>query len=398
MNYELAEATATQEVTAILRMFVGVYVESGYVDPEPDEFGDIPEPEPRTTAFFSAPLIYTAEGYIWDEYEYYDSIQLTATATSSDEVLGLSGKFSTLLTSTRSSQTHIPAYNVTALYSETAVSTTLVLVNDHNAVTAERTASSQVFVKASGSVSTTSTRTSSASAWLSSGIGVTVTAAASVQHFIRSAYSLTATTSSETEYFTTGKVAAPLLISTAYLTSDAYLRSENWVLVTAVAQSYADAMVPGDVSAWLMVPETTSMVTYSSWNFLDMVQAGDTVYAAGPNGLCVVDADDDAGKPINATLAWGYTDFGSDKTKRIDSLWFGYSALAPMRARVEVYQSGTHTYDMPEKPAAQPVNNRIRVGKRLVGRYWHIQVTNTLGGDFTIDSVSADTMSTGRRL
>lgn len=180
------------------------------------------------------------------------------------------------------------------------------------------------------------------------------------------------------------------------------------VVSTASARTEILHYEPSAV-AWVMNTHTAAVSWYSNYQFLDMVQVGDRVLAVGPEGLSALGGDTDNDIPIQAHIDFGfkqyevldaYSNGRSDVKKRVDSFWFGYRATQPLEITVETYGQGLpiYQYEMPDTPADQPRNNRIRPGKKLAARYWRVSVYNSNGGSFRVDDMSADIYEMGRRL
>jgi len=167
--------------------------------------------------------------------------------------------------------------------------------------------------------------------------------------------------------------------------------------------TFSDAAFYKDPSAtaWVMNAETAAPYWYSNWQFSDMVQVGDKVLAVGPEGLCVIGAGTDAGETIDAAVQYGFTDFGTDQKKRVPEILFGYSADSPMGVTVETYGQGYPPYDYSlsaQRLSEQPNNGRLTPGKGLNARYWRIEIHNTDGGAFSVNSITASLAVSSRRL
>lgn len=157
---------------------------------------------------------------------------------------------------------------------------------------------------------------------------------------------------------------------------------------------------PGAI-AWLMNTETAAAYWYSNWQFSDMVQVGDVVLAVGPEGLCVIGGNTDAGEVIDAVLKYGFMDFGTEQKKRLPEIVFGYAADTPMAVEVETYGQGYPAFEYrisPQRQSQQPTNGRLTPGKALNARYWRIAVHNTDGGAFSVNSITATVAESARRL
>lgn len=157
---------------------------------------------------------------------------------------------------------------------------------------------------------------------------------------------------------------------------------------------------PGAI-AWVMNTETAAAYWYSNWQFSDMVQVGDVVLAVGPEGLCVIGGNTDAGEAIDAVLKYGFMDFGTEQKKRLPEIVFGYAADTPMAVEVETYGQGYPAFEYrisPQRQSQQPTNGRLTPGKALNARYWRIAVHNTDGGAFSVNSITATVAESARRL
>lgn len=152
--------------------------------------------------------------------------------------------------------------------------------------------------------------------------------------------------------------------------------------------------------AWVLNTESAAPYWYSNWQIDDMVQVGDQVFAVGPEGLLLIGADTDAGEGIDATVRYGFSDFGTDQKKRVDAFWFGYTSSDVLEVSVETYGQGypAYTYEMQPVLADQPRNNRIKPGKGLNARYWRVTLNNVGGCDFSVSDTAADLAVSARRI
>lgn len=199
--------------------------------------------------------------------------------------------------------------------------------------------------------------------------------------------------------FERGQQPASLLVSSAQASEEASTQIHATGLVVESATASEDALYkkPGAI-AWVMNTETSAASWYSNWQFVDMAQVGDTVYAVGPSGLAVLGAATDAGDSIDAGVSYGFTDFGTEQKKRVDGFYLGYTSDGLLEATVETYGNPPYTYAMDPRSADAPRENRIRPGRGLNARYWRIAFDNVDGADFTITSVSADILPGARRV
>ena len=72
-----------------------------------------------------------------------------------------------------------------------------------------------------------------------------------------------------------------------------------------------------------------------------------------------------------------------------------------LQCEVEAYDSHddtVYTYDLEERLADAPRNNRIKLGKGQTSRYWRLTLSNVDGSDFQIHDLDADLAASKRRL
>jgi hypothetical protein len=194
---------------------------------------------------------------------------------------------------------------------------------------------------------------------------------------------------------------AYIAVSAGVATSTSYLQAA----LQEVAENYADASDsvwyrdPYRL-AWVVNTETTAASWYTNYDFDSVVQVPGKELAVGPDGLYVLTGATDAGTAIKASIMSGFDDFGTAQTKRLDSLYFGYTSAGQLSVSVETYGSGhaPSVYLLEQRTAAAPRNSRVIPGKGLVGRYWRTTIENTGGVDFDVYDTSVDIAESTRRV
>lgn len=154
--------------------------------------------------------------------------------------------------------------------------------------------------------------------------------------------------------------------------------------------------------AWVLNTETGAASWYSNFDIQSLAQTPQGVLAAGPGGLYAIDADDDEGEPITSEVQYGFSDFKTPYTKRIDQLYVGYKSSGTISVKCETYgddnDKGPESFLSELRIATAPRNTRITPAKGLSSRYWRITVTNVDGAGFTILDSSADLAISKRRI
>jgi hypothetical protein len=225
------------------------------------------------------------------------------------------------------------------------------------------------------------------------------------------------------------EIVEPQSISSYSVASDATTTDEPAATLVSVAEvtdgavavDLLDALLAGATSpltgaattatAWVMNTESTAVNWYSNWGFTDMaVTVSGKVFAVGPNGLTVVAGNTDDGEIIPARVVFDRQEFGGydndgtplpdEHKKRVKNLFIGYRSTTAMRATLEAWGPtyGAYSYTMHPHINWRQHNDRIVPGKGLVSRYWKLSIENTAGGDFEVNSLSADIALSTRRI
>lgn len=154
-----------------------------------------------------------------------------------------------------------------------------------------------------------------------------------------------------------------------------------------------------DALAWVLNPETGGVSQYDNFGYESVVAHNGVLYAASPEGIFALDNDTDEGRKIQATIQTGFLDFRREEMKRLSDFYLAYTG-GEMALSVETYDGPqeVYTYNIEEREANAPRNNRIRIGKGLSSRYWRFTIENVLGADFQIYDMRAIVGTSNRRL
>lgn len=214
---------------------------------------------------------------------------------------------------------------------------------------------------------------------------------------------------SNTETSTGVTVSLVFASNTPQLTLESTADTSSWMSAqtdwNALLENTADVesvtwYADPDLLAWVMNTESSAMSQYNNFGFESLAQVDGQVFAAGEDGLYLLGADDDAGTAIAASMQYGFLDFGSPQTKRLDSLYFGYTTDGQLKVNVEVLESGypPAPYTLEARTATAPRNNRVVPAKGLWGRYWRVELSNVNGAKFKVFDVNADVAVSARRI
>lgn len=192
-----------------------------------------------------------------------------------------------------------------------------------------------------------------------------------------------------------------LLVSLATLRSSADTILNGSLTLDSRAQ-WSDRVLMRDPSTQHLVlgTESTAVSTWTGCDFESLAQVGEDVLATGPDGLYILDADDDDGTPIDARVDFASVGFGISQTKRIDNLYIGYSAEGRLRLSLAVQESGgvPAVFPLERRSADTPRATRVTPGKGMVGRYWRMSLQNEDGAAFWINDAEVDLAVSTRRV
>lgn len=156
-------------------------------------------------------------------------------------------------------------------------------------------------------------------------------------------------------------------------------------------------------AAWVMTPATRAMRRYLNYPFNSFAEMGGHIYGAGPDGVFLLEGDDDAGVPIKAAVRTGLMDFGLRQLKRMDRAYLGYASDGTLILRVvNTSETGSKmecTYKMVQTTADAPREQRIPIGRGLKSVYWQFELTNDeTGSDFELHDMTLLPMVLSRRV
>lgn len=115
---------------------------------------------------------------------------------------------------------------------------------------------------------------------------------------------------------------------------------------------------------------TTAAATWSGLPFNSMIEVDGDFYAASVNGIYKLMAkEDDNGQPIESEVSWDLSNWGSDKKKRLGSVYVDAAAAGPFRFRVAGEQ-GTHDYQTHLASAEVSAQHRASLGKGFNSVYY----------------------------
>lgn len=165
---------------------------------------------------------------------------------------------------------------------------------------------------------------------------------------------------------------------------------------------FEDFLILPYTDGWTANTDTMAASRYELPQLTGLASAFDKeVYAAGPQGVYRFSGATDAGNAISAFAEGQLNDLGSEQLKLARSLYLGYTSERPLTVRMTITYDGEETaydYELPERVANNWVPGRFKLGRGLRSRYMRYRISNTDGGDFSIDSAVLDVDVSTRRV
>ena len=115
----------------------------------------------------------------------------------------------------------------------------------------------------------------------------------------------------------------------------------SFILELAGGLSLGGTLFPGEeylVETWALNGFLLSPALYSGFPFNSYCQYRNQAYAAGEDGIYLLEGEDDDGAPIYSGLRIGPTNFGVDNIKRLRAVYPGVAGAPELRVEGERYQ------------------------------------------------------------
>jgi hypothetical protein len=182
--------------------------------------------------------------------------------------------------------------------------------------------------------------------------------------------------------------------------------SASATLVEALRDSvplFATLQVVDDVfSGFVMNTENRAVSEYSNYPFNSFGEMGGSYYGASPEGIYILEGDDDDGDPIEARVRTAVINLLRGKMARVPSAYVGYTSDGTVVLKVVVTsEQGAkeeYWYEMKPQNADAPREGRVKVGKGLKSVYWEFELVNKAGADFELENVQLYFVPLSRRI
>jgi hypothetical protein len=148
---------------------------------------------------------------------------------------------------------------------------------------------------------------------------------------------------------------------------------------------------------------TKAVTFYQNYPYNSFAQIGANYYAAGPNGLTQIeisggDVTSGVTTPVDALWRFGQLDFGIEQQKRMSESYVAMRADGDMKLRLYTDEQEPVEYTIQPHNIATLKQRRALIGKGARGKYWQLEMGNTAGCDFDVDTISVTPTVTSRRI
>jgi hypothetical protein len=144
-----------------------------------------------------------------------------------------------------------------------------------------------------------------------------------------------------------------------------------------------------------------AVVEYQNFPFNSFALFNGKYYGASEDGIFELTGSDDNGTEIEAYVRAALNTLGTNRFKRMPSMYLGYTSSGTMVLKVVTVANGAKVedwYTLREKPADVMRDARIKVGKGLKSVYWAWELHNKDGADFALDIVELMPLALDRRI
>lgn len=139
---------------------------------------------------------------------------------------------------------------------------------------------------------------------------------------------------------------------------------------------------------WTVNLSSNAATTYSGWG----ITSSSGKYGTKTDGIYLLNSDG----LVDISIGFGKVDFGTELMKHLPNVYLGVNASQPMSLTVKAPKGVEFTYSARAGSNDMQVQ-RIDPGKGLRANWFDLTLTNTMGSDFTLASVSfAPTISSRR--
>lgn len=157
-----------------------------------------------------------------------------------------------------------------------------------------------------------------------------------------------------------------------------------------------------DYDAWVINTQTLGPSQYTNFPFNSFALYRGQYYAAGDDGVYVLEGETDEGSAIAARVRTGLSNLGSGRQKRMPQAYLGYTSSGELVLKVRITgvtgEKREYWYRGTKQTADATREGRIKIGRGLKSVYWEFELCNKDGAEFELDVIQLWPMILDRRL
>lgn len=165
----------------------------------------------------------------------------------------------------------------------------------------------------------------------------------------------------------------------------------------AVTNGYGEETLASTFRTWALNLENEALSEYTNHAFNSYANFNGETYAAGPNGVYLVNGKTDAGVTIPWVVRTGLHDDKNAQQKRLHEIVLAVRHDGPVRVRVWVDELTYYDYTLANyKTMLQ--QTRVKIGRGLRSRYYRVELTGMEGTNFELDTMNIPMEPVKRRI
>lgn len=155
--------------------------------------------------------------------------------------------------------------------------------------------------------------------------------------------------------------------------------------------------VPGAfIDTWVMNLKTGGTTRYTNYPFDNVANIGGAHFGSSYEGVFVLEGDTDSGAAIGASIDYGQQNFGTKLLKRVEQVYLAAASTKPMAVKI-TSEGASYTYKSAGHSPELQVQRAV-AGRGLRANFFGLEIHNTDGGDFHLNSVEALVAPATRRV
>jgi len=147
---------------------------------------------------------------------------------------------------------------------------------------------------------------------------------------------------------------------------------------------------------WVVNLDTGASSQYEGFGFNSFFERDGVSYGVASDGVYRLDSDTDQGHDIEALIDFGRSNYQIPQVKRCPYVYLGVGSEGKLYLKVDADEQ-TYIYEARSSSTAVK-NNRVDIGKGLLGNYWRFVLLNNNGDDFDLDSIQFELLPQSREI